>query len=52
MSHDPESLISMSRDMDNDKDSQAIIVKKEEISTVYRFKENDESKLFRKFLTN
>ena len=38
--------------MDDDEESKEIIVKQEENLTVYRFKENDESKLFRKFLNN
>ena len=50
MSHEPESLVSLRRNIDNDEESKKIVVKKVESSTFYRFPDNDESKLFRKFL--
>ena len=52
MSHKPESLVSLRRNIDNDEESKKIVVKKVESSTFYRFTDNDESKLFRKFLNN
>ena len=52
MSLEPESLVSLRRDIDNDEDTKKIIVKKVENSTFHRFNDNDESKLFRKFLNN